>query len=142
MFTENKIPIPDNHKRSLSVLSRHIENGIDDVENLLAGDLNKKLTEKIHKNIGNETRGNILELVSELRKKNEKMFNELQLDPLSSFEDRIVRGKIGHIWTILCDSTAEALKGYGKLTARQAELLNSHVKSLLETVDKLQSLIN
>lgn len=133
--------MPENHKRSLSVLAHHIENSLDEIVDLLSGKRTDKVTEKINRNISDENKKKILKLVAETLIKNEKMFNELYLDSSYLYEDRIVRGNIGHIWTILCDSTPEALKGYGKLTTPQAELLNIHINDLLYTVNELQSLI-
>ena len=141
MPTENKIKLPENHIRSLSVTAHHVENSIDDVEQLLKGNRKDKLTEKIIKSLDDEIRGKILELVNMIRIKNETMFKDLILSENTLHEDRIVRSKISHIWTLLCDSTPESLRGYGKLSPGQAELLHHHINNLLETVNELQPLI-
>ena len=52
-----------------------------------------------------------------------------------------LRLPLSHIWTLLCDSTPESLRGYGKLSPGQAELLHHHINNLLETVNELQPLI-
>jgi hypothetical protein len=141
MFTENKIKLPDNHRRSLSVTAHHVEKSIDDIEELFTNKRKDKLTEKIVKSLNDEIRGKILELLSLIRIKNETMFHELGLNTYNSFEDRIVRANIGLIWTILCDSTPEALEGYGNLSEQQAELIRMHVGNQLEIVNEIQSVI-
>lgn len=140
MFTKDKIKISDNHKRSLSVTSHHIENSIDTVEDLLTGKRKNKITEKIIYSLNDEIKNKILELINLIRIKNETMFHELELNTYNSYEERIVSSNIGHIWTVLCDSTPESLKGYGDLSNQQADLIELHLNSILETIDEIQSL--
>ena len=141
MVTKNKIKLPENYRRSLSVTSHHIENSIDTVEELLKDKRKDKITDKIIYSLNDEIKNKILELIDLIRIKNEKMFNELELNTYTSFDERIVRSNIGHIWTLLCDSTPESLKGYGDISNQQAESIKFHVNSLLETIDEIQSII-
>lgn len=142
MPDKENINIPDNHKRSLSVTARHIESSIDDIEELLTKKRHDSVTEKVIANMTQEKREQILQLTKVLREKNQIMFNDLQLNGNVFYEDRIVRSRVSHIWTLLCDSTAEALKGYGDVTTEQAEIINRHVNSLLETINIIQSMIH
>ena len=137
----NKRNIPDNHKRSLSVTAHHIENSINDIESILTNNQQDKLTEKFITNMNEEARKDILELVKIVRKQNERMFNELNLHSSNTYEDRIIRSRISHIWTLLCDSTPESLSGYGEVTDEQSKLISKNVNSLLETVNKMQAII-
>ena len=141
MSLKQQINIPRNHKRSLSVTSRHVERNIDEIEDLLLTTSREKSTEIIHKNLDKQIIKKILELLSLLRIQNIKMFEELELDPLTSYENRIVRGKVSHIWTLLCDSTSESLKGFGPLSKEQAEKINNHINILLDTINKIQTLL-
>lgn len=141
MSNKAKVSIPDNHKRSLSVTARHIESSIDDIEELLNGRRHDSVTEKVIMNLNQEKREKILELTKIIREKNQIMFKDLELNGNVFYEDRIVRSRVSHIWTLLCDSTAEALRGYGEVTPEQREMINKHVNSLLETINIMQSLI-
>lgn len=141
MQTNDKVEIPANHKRSLSVTAHHIENSINDVEDLLTNKRQSTLTEKIIKNLNDNDRQEILKLTKLVREKNEKMFNDLNLNKNDLFEDRIVRSRVGHIWTILCDSTPAGMKGYGDLSEAEAKLISAHVNDLLNTVNEIQSII-
>ena len=137
----NKIDIPANHKRSLSVTSHHIENSINDIVTILTNNQQDNLTEKYIKNMNEEMRKEILKLIEVIRTKNENMFNELSLQSSNIYEDRIVRSRISHMWTLLCDSTPESLSGYGEVTDDQSTLISKHVNSLLETVNKMQEIL-
>lgn len=141
MSKHDMISIPANHKRSLSVTSHHIENSINDIENMLTNNQGENLTEKFIKNMKEETRKEILRLTEKVRRKNEKMFNELKLHSSKVYEDRIIRSRISHMWTLLCDSTPESLSGYGEVTEEQGKLISKHVNSLLETINKMQEII-
>ena len=141
MSGSDKISIPPNHKRSLSVTSHHIENSINDIEAILTNNQADSLTQKFIKNMDEVTRKEILELTKIVREKNKNMFNELSLQSGSTYEDRIVRSRISHMWTLLCDSTPESLSGYGEVNEEQSKLISRHVNSLLETVNKLQAII-
>ena len=141
MSKNDKISITANHKRSLSVTSHHIENSINDIESILTNHQQDKLTEKFITNMDEEARKDILELVKIVRKQNERMFNELNLHSSNTYEDRIIRSRISHIWTLLCDSTPESLSGYGEVTDEQSKLISKNVNSLLETVNKMQAII-
>ena len=106
---------------------------------------NKKtdsLTEKIIKNISEEKRNQILSITKIIREKNKNMFNDLELNSSTLYEDRIIRSRITHIWSLLCDSTADSLKGYGVATPQNAELINDHVNSMLETINEIQSILH
>jgi hypothetical protein len=142
-----KKALPDNHKRSLSVTARHIEQGIREIELLLlnnnpdnATSTKESLTSVI-KNLNNEERASILDLIKYLKIENEKMIKDLNLPKEKLYEDRIVRGRLSHIWALLVDSTPKGLKGYGELNSNQAEVLDSYINKLLDIVYKLQAII-
>lgn len=141
MATENKIILGNNHKRSLSVVARHIEKSLDDIEDLLTNERRDKLTEKIITTTDENTRKKLLILTKLIREKNEQMFYDLELNAYNYYDDRILRSNISHIWTLLCDSTPEKLKNYGDLSDEQVKLINTHVNNLLETVNKMQDII-
>lgn len=141
MSANNKIDIPQNHKRSLSVTSHHIENSINDIVTTLTNNQQDSLTEKHIKNMNEETRKEVLKLIEVIRTKNESMFNELNLLSSNTYEDRIVSSRVSHMWTLLCDSTPESLSGYGEVTDEQGSLISKHVNSLLQTVNKIQEIL-
>ena len=141
MHTDEKAELPDNHRRSLSVTVHHLENSINDVEDLLTNKRQNTLIEEIIKNLNDDERQEILRLTKLVREKNERMFKELGLNKNDLFEGRIVRSRIGHIWTLLCDSTPESLKGYADLSEAEAKLISAHIDDLLQTVNEIQSII-
>ena len=141
MSKSERMRIPANHRRSLSVTAHHIENSIDELEELLNNKRQNKVTEKIIKNVNCNERNKILHLINRVRKQNEEMFYDLDLNSNQVYEDRILRSRIGHIWTLLCDSTPKSLRGYGETNELQSELIDKHVNNLLKTINEIQSII-
>jgi hypothetical protein len=138
----DKIKIPDNHRRRLSVTSKYVESGLNEIEDLLNNDGREQITQNITRNIDKEKKKKILELTRKLRIENEKMFKEVNLSPDKLYEDRIIRGTFSYIWTILIDSTATKMKGYGELSEGESELIDSYVNVLVDIVYKIQSIIH
>ena len=141
MSKSERMRIPANHRRSLSVTAHHIENSIDELEELLNNKRQNKVTEKIIKNVNSNERNKILHLINRVRKQNEEMFYDLDLNSNQVYEERILRSRIGHIWTLLCDSTPKSLRGYGETNELQSELIDKHVNNLLKTINEIQSII-
>lgn len=137
MSNKNRISLPSNYKRSLTVTSRHVERAIKEIEQLLVNQHERSSLINIIKNINEENSAKILSHLSELKHKNEQMVKEFELITENLFEDRIIRSKLTHLWVILSDSTSEALKGYGDLEPEQAKVLDNEINSLLEIIEKI-----
>ncbi len=138
----NKIEIPENHKRRLSVTSKFVEKGLDEIESLLTNGNGNRIAQDIITNVDDEKKKNILKLTEKLRAENEKMFKELDLTPDRLYEDRIIRGTFSYIWSILIDSTSAKMKGYGELSDDESSVIDSHVNVLIDIVQKIQSVID
>ena len=95
MVIKNNIMLPDNYRRSLSVTARHIEKSIDSIEELLTNRRNENHTEKLIRSLTDEMKQKILELLSTAKIRNEKMFDDLELNVYTTYEERIVRSNIG-----------------------------------------------
>lgn len=135
-----KLNMPANHKRSLSVTARKVEKTLDEIEAIINGDYNERLTERIIPIYTSEQKKEILDIVKLIRLENEKMFYELDLNPLELLEDRVIKAKSSYLWTILIDSTAKYLKGYGFVPKDVAKEVDSHINKLLSILDKLKNL--
>lgn len=138
---DEKVTLPANHKRSLSVTAKHIAKGIEEIESLLLSHKPDDLIVKVVKNLEEKQRSAILGLTEVLKKENERMIKDFNLKLEKLYEDRIVRGHISHLWVILSESTSKGLRGYGALPINQAKLLDSYINNLLDIIDKMQSVI-
>ena len=80
----------------------------------------------------------MLKAICGMRRANEEMYKELDLLPTVYSEDRIVKAKIDHLWTVLVDSGSKRMRGFGKLSSNCAEAIDFRVKKLLEWLEEIK----
>lgn len=137
---KDKITIPANHNRTLSVMAHHIETGLLEIKKILQNNDEFLLTENILKTIDSKKAGQILSLIDEMLKANGEMFFALELESNKNTDARIIKGKMSYLWSIIVDHTSDRLKGYGELDPPESELVDKHVTRILNIVDKIQSI--
>ena len=131
-----------NHKRSLSVTSKSVEKTINDLEILLKGTNQNKITESIKRVYTDEEKEKMFNLLDELRDINEEMFESLKLKSQKLSEDRIVYANLTYLWTILIDSKSDKLKRYGNVEKENIEKIDNFIDRLLSIVEKLKEVSN
>ena len=131
------VTLPENHRRSLSVTARMIEDSLDESEELLRSQGKGKLVEQIVPSFSQGERDRMLGAISRMRDANTEMFHRLDLEPSHRTEGQIIKAKITHMWTILVDSKSDALRGFGELPSTVAQSINSHVDNLLELLEEI-----
>ncbi len=130
--------LPENHRRSLSVTAKMIEEGLDDVESKLKGSTNHKITQILEESYDSETKEKIFQVIKDIHAVNREMFTALSLTPQTSYESRVVQSQTVYLWSILVDSTSKNLSRYGDLTTEQSELVDGYISKLLSLLDKLK----
>ncbi|MCL5030971.1 MAG: hypothetical protein M1480_18345 [Bacteroidetes bacterium] len=130
--------LPENHRRSLSVTAKFIEEGLDEVESILNGSSNHSVTHIVETSYDNETKEKIYAIIKEIQSVNKEMFGTLSLTPQITYESRVVQSQAVYLWSILVDSTSKNLSRYGNLTPEESKLIDSYVQKLLALVDKLK----
>jgi uncharacterized protein YjgD (DUF1641 family) len=129
--------LPPNHKRVISVTAKTIEEELNDLELLLSSQKIDSRIKKIIPSFSDEEKKYLIEKIGELRKLNNRMFEALNLESSEITEAQIVKGKITYLWTVLVDSKAKALKGYGELPDDIAQTLDSYIDPLLKIIDEI-----
>ena len=135
---DTKSLLPENHRRSLSVTAKFIEEGLDEVESVLKGNSNSKVTHIVETSYDNETKEKIYEIINEIQSVNREMFTALSLTPQTSYESRVVQSQAVYLWSILVDSTSKNLRPYGDLTPEESKFVDSYILKLLSLLDKLK----
>ncbi len=133
-----EILLPDNHRRSLSVTAKMIEEGLDEVESKLKGFSNHKITQILETSYDLETKEKIYAIINEITAINKEMFTSLSLTPQKSYESRVVLSQAVYLWSILIDSTSKNLIRYGDLTPEECELIDGYVLKILGLLEKLK----
>ncbi len=135
---DSKKLLPGNHRRSLSVTSKMIEQSLDDIELKLKGKFNNKITQIIEPSYDSETKEKIFDIIKEIKIVNEEMFTNLSLTAQKTFESRIVQSQAVYLWSILTDSTSKKLMRYGDLTNEECKIVDNYVLKILSLLDKLK----
>lgn len=132
------IKLPPNHNRVISVTAKTIEEELNELEIVLTQKNNNSIIRKFIPSFSDEKRKYLIEKINALRKLNNTMFIELNLKSSEITEEQIVKGKIVYLWTVLIDSKANALKGYGDLPDDLAQILDSHIDTLLKAIEEMR----
>ena len=131
------ISLPDNHRRSLSVTCRLVEKALFEIEELLTGIPRESLTNPIQMTYEPAERKRLLDYVQTLRQQNRELFFRFNLEADSISDKQIVKAKLNHLWVILEDSTAEHMKGFGRLPDEMAGDVNRRINALAKTVAEM-----
>jgi hypothetical protein len=138
----NKLKLPENHSRSLSVTAKMIEEGLDEIKLKLSGNFDHKITQILEPSYDSETKGKIFEILNEIQAVNREMFASLSLTPQKSYESRVVQSQTVYLWSILIDSTSKKLSRYGDLTPEESKLIDEYIIKLLSLLEKLKEFNN
>ncbi|MHB9011332.1 MAG: hypothetical protein ACYC49_03795 [Ignavibacteriaceae bacterium] len=133
-----EILLPENHRRSLSVTAKMVEEGLNEVESKLRGNSDQKITMIVEPSYDLESKEKIYEIIKDIKAVNAKMFKELSLTPQKTYESRILQSQAVYLWSILVDSSSKNLIRYGDLTPEECELVDNYVLKILGLLDKLK----
>jgi uncharacterized iron-regulated protein len=122
------------------VAAARVEKELDEMERVLRSESLKKVTTTVQIAYSPEQRRKLLETMHRMQKANEEMFVELHLEGREFSEERIIRAKAAHLWTVLVESLSKKTRGYGELPTTQAELVDRHIENLLAIVGSLLQL--
>jgi len=131
------IRLPSNHQRILSVTAKTVEETADELEPLLRARGIERLMSAVKTSFSEKKRERLLSKIADLRKANEELVHAFQLPRSVVGEEQIVSAALVNLWTILIDSTAKGMKGYGQLEPGVAVDLDMHVHRLLAIIDEI-----
>ncbi|GBD90666.1 hypothetical protein BMS3Abin04_01383 [bacterium BMS3Abin04] len=136
----DKVSLPPNHKRVISVTARLLEKELDDLENLILNDQHH-LTKRIKKTLNPDQRKSIIEIIKKIRTENEEMFHKFDLDFEKLSEHQLMFGKVSYLITILSDSTSKGLKGYGALGQEESGILDNCMNDIISKFNDIESIL-
>jgi type VI protein secretion system component VasK len=130
--------LSDNHRRSLSVTAKTVEETIDQLEALLHARPSAKLMRKISRTYTPEERARLLAVLKQLRDANEGMINDLELRTELFDESQIAGAAFTRLWLVLADSVSDKMKGFGKIKSEAAHRIDKHIKLMLKILEQAQ----
>lgn len=124
-----KIQLNDNHQRSVSSTIRLVENLINEIEWEIDNTHQRVLT-KINHTQDSVDASHIKTAIGKARSYIHYLADKYNLQPSELFLDRIVSSRKSSMWVVLCDTTANKLKGYGKFPEEYSQEFNSDIAHL------------
>ena len=137
-----KLKLPPNYKRSLSVVARSIEDSLNDIAARLQSKPSNATLHRIMPSFTDAERAFINKTLEEIRSSLIVLAETYDIHPLSVTEAQILKAQYAHLWTLLQDSYYDKMKGYGKISAEEASLLDKYIAQLAEQVEKLRRVIS
>ena len=136
----SKVELPPDHKRSLSVVARNIEDSLNDITVRLQANPSNAQLHNVEPSFTSAERTFILKIVEEIRRSLLNLIENFDIHPSSVTEFQIVQAQYTHIWTLLQDSYSDKMKGYGEIQENEARLLDEHITKLAGQVEKLKGI--
>ena len=136
-FVAKMNQLPSNHHRILSVTARTVEETIDELESMLRAHGINKLTSRITVGFSKERREHLLAKMNDLRLANAELFRTFELSPSVVSEEQIMQAGLVNLWTILVDSKARGMRGFGRLDDEIASRVDDRIEALLRIIDGL-----
>lgn len=133
---KEKVTVPPNHRRGLSITAQTMERELSEIETLLTQPAHQKITSLTQVTYSDEERQTILDLVHELKALNARFFHQFDLEARLVTDRQMVSAKTSYLWTILKDSEPASLNGYGKFPPETAPLLQDYIDRMVELIKK------
>lgn len=136
----SKIALSPAHKRSLSAVARSIEDSLNDIAvRLQSGNINTHL-HQVEPSFTPAERASILETVEQIRKDLINFIEVFDIQPSSVTESQIVQAQCNYLSSLLQDSYSVKMKRYGKISPKEAEILDKYIAYLAKKIEKLREI--
>lgn len=109
------------------------------VEQLLSGDALRGEMFEVINDLTEQQKEKVLRLLNEGRREIRVSRDQFNLEVKREYVHRVMAGHLSIFWTILEDSRASKLEGFGGVSPGLAAELDPKIESLLRTVNSLRS---
>lgn len=131
----------ENQRRALSTRLAMLDRFFYDVEQLLSSDSPRGEMFELINDLTDEQRESVISLVNQGRAEIRASRNQFNLEVKHEYLHRMMAGHLSIFWTILEDSRAAKLKGFGGISPALATELDPKIERLIYIVNSLKSLI-
>ncbi len=129
----------ENQQRALSTRLAMLDRFFYDVEQLLTGDAPRGEMFEVINDLSKEQKESVLSLLNEGRREIRISRDRFNLEVKREYLHRVMAGHLSIFWTILEDSRAAKLEGFGGVSPGLAAELDPRIESLLRIVNSLRS---
>lgn len=129
----------EHQRRALSTRLAMLDRFLYDLEQLLTEDSPRGEMFEVINDLTEEQRDKVLSLVNEARDEIRVARDQFNLEVKREYAHRVMAGHLSIFWTILEDSRAAKLEGFGGVSPALAAELDPKIKSLVRIVNSLKS---
>lgn len=129
----------ENQQRALSTRLAMLDRFFSDVEQLLTGEPLRGVMFEVINDLSEEQKENVFSLLKEGRHEIRMLRDRFNLEVKREYLHRVMAGHLSIFWTILEDSRASKLEGFGGVSPALAAQLDPRTESLLRIVNSLRS---
>jgi len=131
----------ENHKRALTAYLYSIEKDLEIVQRTLEHDSMKSdhIFYTITRDVRQSTKADLLHAVSRMLDEIRTIKEKYQLQTENESTRRRISTTLSDIWITINEMRPKPLEGYGQVTERDEEMLNSSVSRLLTILEEMYS---
>ena len=131
-----KIPLSENHNRSVSASLYMVERLINELENDLNHPSDMILSQVVY-DVEDKDKEHFLAIIREIKEHIRMLSEKYNLRTRELLFSQLLQAKKSGIWVILCDTTSQRLKGYGTFPKEYAEEFDNDIARLQELVQRI-----
>lgn len=131
----------ENQRRALSARLAMLDRFFSDIEQLLNGDGRRGEMFELINDLTDDQKEKVLSLLDDGRREIRASRHQFNLEVKREYVHRMMAGHLSIFWTILEDSRAAKLEGFGEVAPGLSAELDSKVESLIRVVNSLKSVV-
>jgi hypothetical protein len=131
----------EHQRRALSTRLTMLDRFLSDVEQLLSGSAPRGEMFEVVNDLSEEQKQNVRSLVKEARNELRISRRQLNLEIKREYVHRWLAGHLSIFWTILEDTRAAKLAGFGDVSPALAAELDPQIENLIRIVNSLKSIV-
>lgn len=131
----------ENQRRALSARLAMLDRFFSDIEQLLNGDGQRGEMFEVINDLTDDQKEKVLSLLDDGRREIRASRHQFNLEVKREYVHRMIAGHLSIFWTILEDSRAAKLEGFGEVAPGLTAELDSKVDSLIRVVNSLKSVV-
>ena len=128
-------------KRSLTVALRLLEERLNEIEAILAGEKNEGILFSIENDLSSQQTEGLRVVFEEIRKRIVRAKMQFALTAESEKLSQIVAGSTSYFWSILADKTARKMSRYGTVSSHLSRVLDPIVLELDGLLNEIRNIL-
>ena len=132
----NKIPLSENHKRSVSSSIFLLERLTNEIDKIIAAKNDSVMTD-FEADESDKRKTELIKAVGEIRKQIAFFAEKYELDKQEVVQSRYISSRKTKMWEILGNTKPKRLKGFGEFPLEYKEEFENDLDTLINLIEKI-----